>query len=96
MHEPVDSRQRRGVVGENLAPFGEGLVGRDEKGSAFIAGGDQLPRYRRPSAARVYLAGRSEKRKYSPQLGGDLGNCGLDAPEVKGLGQAIVLSYRLR
>ena len=25
------------------------------------------------SAARVYLAGRSEKRKYSPQLGDHLG-----------------------
>jgi hypothetical protein len=35
------------------------------------------PRYRKPSAARVYLAGRSEKRKYSPQLGSHLGNPGL-------------------
>ena len=31
------------------------------------------PRYWQPSAARVYLAGRSEKRKYSPQLGSYLG-----------------------
>jgi len=30
-----------------------------------------------PSAARVYLAGRSAKRKYSPQLGRHLGNRGL-------------------
>jgi hypothetical protein len=36
------------------------------------------PRYRQPSAARVYLAGRSEKRKYSPQLGSHLGNPGQD------------------
>jgi hypothetical protein len=35
------------------------------------------PRYRQPSPARVYLAGRSEKRKYSPQLGSHLGNPGL-------------------
>jgi hypothetical protein len=42
VHEPVDGRQRHGLVGENLAPFAEGLVGRDEQGPAFIAGGDQL------------------------------------------------------
>ena len=38
VHEPVDSRQRHGLVGENLAPFVEGLVGRDQQGSAFVAG----------------------------------------------------------
>lgn len=42
MHEPVDSRQRHGLVGKNLTPFAEWLVGRDEQGSAFVAGGDQL------------------------------------------------------
>jgi hypothetical protein len=26
MHEPVDGRQRHGLVGENLAPFAEGPV----------------------------------------------------------------------
>ena len=42
VHEPVDGRQRHGLVGENLAPFAEGLVGRDEQGSAFVAGSNQL------------------------------------------------------
>jgi hypothetical protein len=37
VHEPIDGRQRHGLVGENLAPFAERLVGRDEQGSAFIA-----------------------------------------------------------
>jgi hypothetical protein len=45
VHEPVDGRQRHGLVGENLAPFAEGLIGRDEQGPAFIAGGDQLEQY---------------------------------------------------
>ena len=45
VHEPVDSRQRHGLVGENLAPFAERLVGRDEQGSAFIEGGDQLEQH---------------------------------------------------
>jgi len=30
VHEPIDGRQRHGLVGENLAPFAERLVGRDE------------------------------------------------------------------
>jgi hypothetical protein len=37
VHEPIDGCQRHGLVGENLAPFAERLVGRDEQGSAFIA-----------------------------------------------------------
>jgi len=45
VHEPVDGRQRHGFVGEDLAPFAERLVGCDEQGSAFIAGGDQLKQY---------------------------------------------------
>jgi hypothetical protein len=45
VHEPVDGCQRHGLVGENLAPFAEGLVGRDQQGSAFIAGGDQLEQH---------------------------------------------------
>jgi hypothetical protein len=36
VHEPIDGRQRHGLVGENLARFAERLVGRDEQGSAFI------------------------------------------------------------
>jgi hypothetical protein len=45
VHEPVDSSQRHRLVGENLSPFAEGLVGRDEQGSAFIADGDQLEQH---------------------------------------------------
>ena len=45
VHEPVDGRQRHGFVGEDLAPFAERLIGRDQQGSAFIAGGDQLEQY---------------------------------------------------
>ena len=45
VHEPIDGCQRHSLVGENLAPFAERLVGRDEQGSAFIAGGDQLEQH---------------------------------------------------
>jgi len=45
VHEPVDSRQCHGLVGENLAPFAEGLIGRDEQRSAFVAGSDQLEQH---------------------------------------------------
>ena len=45
VHEPIDGCQRHGPVGENLAPFAEGLVCRDQEGSAFIAGGDQLEQH---------------------------------------------------
>jgi hypothetical protein len=45
VHEPVDSRQRHGLVGENLAPLAEGLVGRGQQRSAFITGGDQLEQH---------------------------------------------------
>jgi hypothetical protein len=45
VHEPVDSCQRHGLVGENLAPFAEGLVGRNEQRSAFIASSDQLEQH---------------------------------------------------
>ena len=30
VHEPIDGCQRHGLVGENLAPLAERLVGRDE------------------------------------------------------------------
>ncbi len=33
----IDGRERHGLVGENLAPFAEGLVGRDQQGSTFIS-----------------------------------------------------------
>ena len=45
VHEPVDGRHRHGLVGENLAPFSERLVSRDEQGSAFIAGSYQLEQH---------------------------------------------------
>ena len=38
VHKPVLGRQRRGSVGEDLAPFTERLISRDEQGSAFISG----------------------------------------------------------
>lgn len=43
--EPVDGRQRHGFVGEDLVPFTERLISRDQQGSAFIAGGDQLEQH---------------------------------------------------
>jgi len=45
MHEPIDGRQRHGLVAKDLTPFAERLVGRDQQGSAFIAGGDQLEQH---------------------------------------------------
>ena len=40
--EPVDHRGGDGVVAEDLAPAAEGLVGGDDQGGAFVAGGDEL------------------------------------------------------
>ena len=58
VHEPIDGRQRHGlahdwaceaelaqVIDAELAPFAEGLVGRDQQGSAFITSGDQLEQH---------------------------------------------------
>ena len=45
VHEPVDSRQRSWPGPRKLAPFAEGLVCRDEQGSAFITSGDQLEQH---------------------------------------------------
>ena len=42
VHKPTDGRQRRGLVGDDLAPFAEGLVECNEQGSAFMAAGEQL------------------------------------------------------
>jgi hypothetical protein len=42
VHEAVDDSHRHRLVGEDLAPFAERLIGRDEEGSPFIAGADEL------------------------------------------------------
>jgi hypothetical protein len=63
MHEPVDGRQRHGLVGENLAPFAEGLVGRDKQRSAFIAGGDQLEQ----NTGLGLILGRESRRPTPPR-----------------------------
>ncbi len=42
MHETVDCRERHGLVGEDFAPFAEGLVGGDEHGPALVSGADQF------------------------------------------------------
>src|SRR3546814_9018148 len=42
MNETVDGRERHGGIREDPVPFAEGLVGRDEHGSALIACADQL------------------------------------------------------
>ena len=40
--EAIDGGERHGGIGEDLAPFAEGLVGGDEDGAALVAGADQL------------------------------------------------------
>ena len=40
--EPVDGGKGHGLIGEDPAPFAEGLVGGDQQRAAFVAGGDQL------------------------------------------------------
>ena len=42
MDEPIDCGERHGLAGEDFAPFAEGLIGGDQDGSAFVAGGDEL------------------------------------------------------
>ena len=42
MNEPVDSRDGHGLVGEDLIPAAEGLVGCDGDAAVFVAPGDQL------------------------------------------------------
>ena len=42
MDETVDGGERHGLVGEDFAPFAEGLVGGDEQGPALVSGADQL------------------------------------------------------
>jgi hypothetical protein len=51
VHEPVDGCQRHGLDGENLAPFAEGMVGRDRAQDAHHGG--QLHRSVGASVART-------------------------------------------
>jgi hypothetical protein len=45
VHKPLNGRQRHGLVGEDLTPFTERLVGGDQQGSAFVTGGDELEQH---------------------------------------------------
>ena len=45
MHEPVDSRQRHGLFGEDRAPVAERLVGGDEQGAVLVPGTDQFEQH---------------------------------------------------
>lgn len=42
VHQPVDGGERHRWIGEDPAPFAEGLVGGDHQGTALVAGADQL------------------------------------------------------
>ena len=42
MDEAIDGRERHGLVGEDLAPFAEWLIGCDQHGSPLVTRGDQL------------------------------------------------------
>ena len=47
MDKAIDSRERHGLVWEDLVPFAERLVGRDQQGSPLVARGDQLEQHAR-------------------------------------------------
>ena len=42
MDKSVDGGQGHGLVGKDLGPFAEGLVGGDQNGTAFVASADQF------------------------------------------------------
>ena len=42
MDEAVDGGECHDLIGEDAAPFAEGLVGGDEHGAPFVARGDEL------------------------------------------------------
>src|ERR1035438_9528835 len=46
MHESIDSCQGHGWILEDLSPFAEGLIGRDEQRAALVASTDQLEQHR--------------------------------------------------
>ena len=43
--QAIDGGQRHGLVGKDLVPFAEGLVGGDQQGSALVAGTDQFEQH---------------------------------------------------
>jgi len=45
MNEPVDCCQGHGRVGEDCVPFPEGLVDRDQQGSAFVSCADEFEQH---------------------------------------------------
>src|SRR5208282_6877534 len=45
VHEAVDGGNRHGLVGEDLIPAAEWLIGRDEQAAALVACGDQLEQH---------------------------------------------------
>ena len=45
MDEAVDGGERHGGIGEDLAPFAEGLVGGDEHRAPLVAGADELEQH---------------------------------------------------
>src|SRR4051794_7828502 len=47
MDEAIDGREGHSLVREDLVPFAERLVGRDQQGSPLITGGDQLEQHAR-------------------------------------------------
>lgn len=42
MDQPVDGGHGHGLVGEDLVPAAEGLIGRDSDAAVFVAPGDQF------------------------------------------------------
>ena len=48
MDEAVDGSERHRLLGEDLAPIAEWLIGGDQQGAAFVASGDQLERWSPP------------------------------------------------
>ncbi len=46
--QAIEGGQRHGLVGKDLVPFAEGLVGGDQQGSALVAGTDQFEQHAGP------------------------------------------------
>ena len=45
MNEPIDGGERHCGIREDLAPFAEGLIGRDEQRASLIPSTDQLEQH---------------------------------------------------
>jgi hypothetical protein len=48
MDEAIDGGERHSLAREDPAPFAEGLIGGDQDGSAFVAGGDEFEKHAVP------------------------------------------------